>query len=78
MRNPWGKETYTGPWGDDDKRWTPELREKVGSVKANDGIFFYPADEFMKAFRGVDVAFYNENWKQVTYKNTKGDNPGPK
>lgn len=22
MRNPWGSETYNGPWGDDSAKWT--------------------------------------------------------
>lgn len=27
MRNPWGSETYNGPWSDKDTvNWTPELR----------------------------------------------------
>lgn len=78
MRNPWHSEKYTGPWSDKDKRWTPELRKQVGSVVENDGIFFFPAEDFMKAFRSIDIGYYDENWKQVTYKNTKGDNPGGK
>ena len=27
MRNPWGSETYHGPWGDDSHLWTPELED---------------------------------------------------
>lgn len=26
IRNPWGTERYNGPWSDDDKKWTDELR----------------------------------------------------
>ena len=50
MRNPWASERYKGPWSDKDRRWTPELRAKVGSVKANDGIFFFPAKKFRRVF----------------------------
>lgn len=26
MHNPWSREEYTGPWRDNDTRWTPALR----------------------------------------------------
>lgn len=26
VMNPWGKEQYTGPWSDNDSRWTPEAK----------------------------------------------------
>jgi len=25
VRNPWGKEEYTGPWSDKDSKWTPDF-----------------------------------------------------
>ena len=50
MRNPWASEKYSGPWNDNDKRWTPELREKAGSDKANDGVFFMPVSTLKSSF----------------------------
>ena len=65
MRNPWATENYNGPWNDNDKRWTPELRQQVGSVKANDGIFFMPILVLKEAFNDYQVAHYR-NWKKFT------------
>ena len=42
MSNPWGLEVYSGPFNDNDESWTPELREKCGSIPGNDGEFFMP------------------------------------
>jgi hypothetical protein len=69
MRNPWHSEKYTGPWSDNDKRWTPSLRRQVGSVVANDGIFFFPVKYFLGRFTQMSLGYYNENWQQVSYLN---------
>ena len=42
MRNPWGTEKYSGPWNDDDERWTPTLLQEAGHIRADDGIFYMP------------------------------------
>lgn len=26
MRNPWGREEYTGPWNDEDSKWTADFK----------------------------------------------------
>mmetsp|Transcript_34743 Transcript_34743/g.42709 ORF Transcript_34743/g.42709 Transcript_34743/m.42709 type:complete len:109 (+) Transcript_34743:119-445(+) len=30
VRNPWGRETYTGDWSDSSSLWTPELKKEAG------------------------------------------------
>jgi len=50
IRNPWGVETYKGPWSDDDSsKWDLSLQSKAQTFKEsfpslyeneNDGIFF--------------------------------------
>ena len=50
IRNPWGVETYRGPWSDDDARnWDKNLQNEARTFKQrfpelyekeNDGIFF--------------------------------------
>lgn len=29
VRNPWGKEKYTGPWSDNDRKWTPAAQKAL-------------------------------------------------
>jgi calpain-15 len=64
MRNPWGKEKYTGPWRDDDDRWTDDLKSQVNLTRADDGIFYMRYQDFKKAFPRFQVAMYSENWKK--------------
>lgn len=40
IRNPWGSDSYTGPWNDDDSRWTSFYKAQVPYVDSNDGYFF--------------------------------------
>jgi hypothetical protein len=43
VMNPWGKDEYTGPWSDNDSRWTEEYKRQVNLViNDNDGIFYIP------------------------------------
>ena len=42
LRNPWGKETYKGPWCDSCHEWSAETEEQAGLQKSDDGIFFIP------------------------------------
>jgi hypothetical protein len=50
MRNPWGKEMYSGPWRDDDSLWTDDFKLQANLVEADDGIFYMPYDNFDNAF----------------------------
>ena len=51
MRNPWGKETYEGPWSDaDQERWTDAAKEKAGWVEKDDGSWFTSIDDFHRSF----------------------------
>lgn len=39
--NPWGLDSFTGPWSDKDSRWTTALRAEVASENdEKDGVFF--------------------------------------
>lgn len=40
LRNPWGRGEWAGAWSDSDEVWTPQLREELGCVEADDGVFF--------------------------------------
>lgn len=63
VMNPWGAEKYTGPWNDNDSRWTDAYKRQVNLVVADDGIFYMPLSVFRSAFATTQVAMYNDNWK---------------
>lgn len=70
MRNPWGKEKYTGPWHDDDERWTEEFKKQAQHKNANDGVFYMTISDFKKAFTIYNIAHYS-NW-HTSHINVKG------
>ena len=43
-------EVYSGPWSDNSKLWTADLKEQAGYVNAHDGVFFMPLKLYMKSF----------------------------
>ena len=63
VRNPWGREKYSGPYSDDSSDWTDALKAEAGMVKADDGIFFIPLADFKKAFTDYSVLMY-QDWKK--------------
>lgn len=58
LRNPWGKEKYTGDWHDDDSKWTDDLKKQAKLVSADDGIFHMPFKNFRHAFTAYEVLYY--------------------
>ena len=58
VRNPWGVETYKGPWSDKDSRWTQALRDEVGRKSGDDGVWHIPIADFMKV---MESAYVNKN-----------------
>jgi len=55
LRNPLFKGTYTGPWHEDDGRWTNAYKVAAGYTKAEDNFFFMPLDDFTQIFRELTV-----------------------
>lgn len=60
IRNPWNKESYNGPWRDDDSRWTAAWKKQVNLQIANDGIFHMEYDTYISYFSDFDVAYYED------------------
>jgi hypothetical protein len=75
MRNPWGKESYDGPWSDKDSRWTDDFKKQAHLKVANDGVFYMTLKDFKVAFTVYNVAQYS-NYKSFSTANVKG--PGKK
>ena len=76
VRNPWGTETYNGPWNDSDERWTPELREEIGVAADNDGIWHAPLEDYHKMMELTSINKNTTGWK-YDYFLKLGDKTGP-
>ena len=57
IRNPHGETEWTGAWGDSSSEWTDELRDKVGLVEEDDGVFFMAFEDYLKNFGDEQTAF---------------------
>lgn len=62
LRNPWGKVEWHGAWGDSDRRWTPELKQRLGWVNADDGCFWMNCADFARYFDVVTLLLLDRSW----------------
>jgi len=46
LRNPWRKYSWKGDWSDNDVRWTPQLRDELQVMGADEGIFWMNIRDF--------------------------------
>lgn len=74
MRNPWGSESYHGQWSDNDASWTREWRKQVGLVKANDGVFYMPYDNFLNYYEWIAAAMIKAREHKAITLQAKGWN----
>lgn len=58
IRNPWGADSYSGPWYDGDPNWTANYKAQVPYVNGNDGYFFIEDVDFLKGFYYFTVNYY--------------------
>lgn len=56
MRNPWGKGEWTGDWSDESDKWTDELREQLGVIVADDGIFYINHTDYVANYCITDLS----------------------
>ena len=64
IRNPYGLKEWVGDWSDKSPQWTPELREKAGSVDSNDGVFFISFKDYLSFFYNTTICKYADNGKR--------------
>jgi len=65
IRNPYGLKEWIGDWSDKDtKNWTPELRQQVGSVDAEDGVFFIKYEDYLDFFYNTTICKYADKGKR--------------
>jgi hypothetical protein len=56
LRNPWGREEWTGDWSDfSDFWWKYDAAEKLQHEPKDDGVFWMPMSEFLQYYDGIEV-----------------------
>ena len=60
LRNPWGSFEWKGDWSDNSDCWTPELKQRLGLVDADDGTFWMAFDDFKRYFSRVQICKAND------------------
>ena len=63
LRNPWGSGEWLGDWSDRSPLWTPELKQQVGFVDRDDGIFFMTMEDYMANFERTAICVENNEAK---------------
>lgn len=66
----WGHGEWTGDWSDNSKKWTPALRKALNVQRADDGIFWMDFRSFITYFSSVDICRHQENWHQMTLRDS--------
>lgn len=62
IRNPWGSFEWDGAYSNNSRKWTPELKQAVEFVDADDGIFFMTPEELTLGFNYYSVSMVRENY----------------
>ena len=76
LRNPLGNKDFKGDWGDNDPRWTDELRaatRRPGGGKQDDGTFVMTLEDFARYFDSVGVCDPSPLLKEDTTGDGMGD-----
>ncbi|KAH3759519.1 calpain-1 catalytic subunit [Pelomyxa schiedti] len=61
IRNPWGQREWTGKWSDGSPLWTPEIKEQLHQVDADDGTFWIRVKDFARWFTKLYICrLYSE------------------
>lgn len=75
IRNPWGRDMYTGPWNDGDtSRWTTAYKAQVPYANnANDGYFYMEVSDLVTSFNYFQVNYYRADWSLNYYEKVNDD-----
>ena len=74
MRNPWGREKYTGPYSDNDSRWSSSAKQQAGYTPGgDDGTFYMPVANFKRAFASYTVLMYQDWHHDSAHITGRGD-----
>ena len=76
LRNPWSYYEWKGDFCDDSEKWNmiPDLKQKVGLVNKDDGLFFMDFNDFLKYYYYTYVLKYHKkssyNYKKLHQQST--------
>ena len=74
IRNPWGRESYTGDWNDDSSQWNQAFIDEVGVyVNEEDGIFFIDHQTLWEEFYTTQIHIDTRDLTQAFYLVTDDD-----
>jgi len=62
ISNPWEEVEFSGDWGDNSSKWTPELKKKVNYNEKDDGDFFISFNDFINHFNSLGIVKLQENY----------------
>lgn len=78
IRNPWGRETYFGPWSDSDERWTEDLRAQANhnaKENNNDGKYFMAFEDYVTYMEYTDINLNVSGWHHSSFGFFDDDKP---
>ena len=68
VRNPWGRETYNGPWSDKSPLWDAQSKKEVGMVDdTKDGLFWTDIDTYLNNFSHTSINFDSFDWAESRF-----------
>lgn len=73
MKNPWGVDSYSGPWNDNDSRWTSSYKSQVPYVNSDDGFFFMDVTDFTSVYYYFTINYLRDNFRSNYYEKTNDD-----
>ena len=64
LRNPWSYYEWKGDFCDESEKWNliKDLKQKVGLINKDDGVFFMDFNDFLKYFPYTYVLKYQKNY----------------
>ena len=73
IRNPWGKQEWTGRWSDESREWTPALMRHFDYDFGDDGTFFMCLEDFHRNFNKIHVLRMltddvGEKWEKKSFR----------
>ena len=60
-------EVYSGPWSDNSKLWTADLKKQAGYVNAHDGVFFIPLQTFYENFYETEFTYNVDKMSRASF-----------
>ena len=66
VRNPWGKDEWTGAWSDKSEMWTPERRELLQHMDKDDGVFWITYEDLLRYYPVIyRTRIFDSSWTVV-------------